>query len=30
VRISRTTRSCTLHMKGYATYQIGATAESDV
>src|SRR5262249_51460354 len=29
VRISRTTRSCTFHIKGYETYQNGATAESD-
>ena len=29
VRISRTTRSCTLHIQGYATYQTGATAEFD-
>jgi hypothetical protein len=29
VRISRTTRSCTVHNKVYETYQIGATAEID-
>jgi len=29
VRISRTTRSCTLHIKVYETYQTGATAEFD-
>ena len=28
-RISRTTRSCTVHIKGYETYQTGATAEID-
>ena len=29
VRISRTTRSCTVHFKGYGTCQTGATAEID-
>ena len=29
MRISRTTRSCTLHIKGYGAYQTGATAEFD-
>src|SRR5262249_54457365 len=29
VRISRTTRSCTLHPKGYGTYPDEATAEAD-
>src|SRR5215472_1714137 len=29
VRISRTTRSCTLHLKGYGTYPAGATADAD-
>ena len=28
-RISRTTRSCTFHLKGYGTYQTGTTAEID-
>jgi hypothetical protein len=27
VRISRTTRSCTLHDKGYETYRVGAAAQ---
>ena len=29
MRISRTTRSCTLRIEGYETYQAGATAEID-
>jgi hypothetical protein len=29
VRISRTTRSCTLPIQAYASYQTGATAETD-
>ena len=29
MRIPRTTRSCTLHSKGYETYLTGATAETD-
>ena len=29
VRISRTTRTCTFHNKGYGAYQTGTTAEVD-
>ncbi len=29
MRISRTTRSCTLLVKGYVTYPAGATVDED-